>query len=301
MKEKVIVIGSGFSSISAACYLAKKGFKIEVFEKNKSLGGRARQLKRDGFTFDMGPSWYWMPDIFERFFNDFNKKPSDYYKLERLDPAYEVYFGSNDKITIDGDLKKICLAFENEEKGAGKKLKKFIKDAQINYDIAIKEVVYRPGKSPLELITPETIKKLNYFIRNIRQDVYKEFKNSKLRQLLQFPVLFLGAKPKDTPAFYNFMNFADYGLGTWHPKGGMYSVIDGMVSLAKSLGVNFHVDSPVEKIIVENKKACGVIINGIEYRSEAILSGADYHHTETLLNSSLRAYSEKYWNKKTFA
>ena len=92
----------------------------------------------------MGPSWYWMPDIFERFFNDFNKKPSDYYKLERLDPAYEVYFGSNDKITIDGDLKKICLAFENEERGAGEKLKKFIKDAQINYDIAIKEVVYRP-------------------------------------------------------------------------------------------------------------------------------------------------------------
>ena len=301
MKQKVIVIGSGFSSISAACYLSKNGHSVEVFEKNNSLGGRARQLKREGFTFDMGPSWYWMPDIFERFFSDFNKKPSDYYNLERLDPAYEVYFGTNDKVTIDGDLEKIYKAFEKEEKGAGEKLKKFIKDAQINYDIAIKEVVYRPGKSPLELITSETITKLNYFIRNIRQDVYKEFKNPKLRQLLQFPVLFLGAKPKDTPAFYNFMNFADYGLGTWHPKGGMYSVINGMVNLAKSLGVKFHVDSPVEKIIVENKKACGVIINGTEYKSDAILSGADYHHTETLLNSSLRVYSEKYWSKKTFA
>ena len=301
MKNKVIVIGSGFSSISAACYLAKNGHSVQVFEKNNSLGGRARQLKREGFTFDMGPSWYWMPDIFERFFNDFDKKPSDYYNLERLDPAYEVYFGTKDKFIVDGDLEKIYLAFENEEEGSGKKLKKFIKDAQINYDIAIKEVVYRPGKSPLELITPETITKLSYFIRNIRQDVYNEFKSPKLRQLLQFPVLFLGAKPKNTPAFYNFMNFADYGLGTWHPNGGMYSVINGMVSLAKSLGVEFHLDSPVEKIIVEDKKACGVIIKGCVYKSNAVLSGADYHHTETLLNSKLRAYSEKYWNKKTFA
>ena len=301
MKQKVIVIGSGFSSISAACYLAKNGHEVKVFEKNNSLGGRARQLKRDGFTFDMGPSWYWMPDIFERFFNDFNKKPGDYYDLERLDPAYEVYFGTKDKFVVDGDLEKISLAFEKEEKGAGEKLKKFIKKAQINYDIAIKEVVYRPGKSPLELITLETVTKLNYFIRNIQQDVFKEFKSPKLRQLLQFPALFLGAKPKDTPAFYNFMNFVDYGQGTWHPKGGMYSVVDGMVSLAKSLGVEFQINSSVDKIITENGKARGVVIKGAKHESDAILSGADYHHTETLLDSKFRGYSEKYWSKKTFA
>ncbi len=301
MKEKVIVIGSGFSSISAACYLAQKGYQVKVFEKNNSLGGRARQLKRNGFTFDMGPSWYWMPDIFERFFNDFNKKPSDYYNLKRLDPAYEVYFGTNDKFIVGGDLEKISLAFESEEKGSGKKLKKLIKQAQINYDIAIKRLVYKPGKSPLELITLETITNLNFFIRNIQQDVYKNFKNPKLRQLLQFPVLFLGAKPKNTPAFYNFMNFADYGLGTWHPEGGMYSIIKGMLSLAKSLGVEFFVDSPIKKIIVEKGKASGVIINRIKHIANAVLSGADYHHTETLLDLNLRTYSERYWNKKTFA
>ena len=301
MKEKIIIIGSGFSSISAACYLSKKGYQVKVFEKNNSLGGRARQLKRDGFTFDMGPSWYWMPDIFERFFNDFNKKPSDYYELEKLDPAYEVYFGTKDKVIINGELEKICFAFENEEKGSGEKLKKFIKNAEINYNIAIKEVVYRPGISPLELITSETVTKLNYFIRNIQQDVYREFKNDKLRQLLQFPVLFLGAKPKDTPSFYNFMNFADYGLGTWHPKGGIYSVIEGMVSLAKSLGVEFQTNSPVEKIIIENGITTGVLVNGLKYKSDLVLSGADYHHTETLLDIKYRVYSEKYWSKKTFA
>ena len=162
-------------------------------------------------------------------------------------------------------------------------------------------MVYRPGKSPLELITLETITKLNYFIRNIQQDVFKEFKSPKLRQLLQFPALFLGAKPKDTPAFYNFMNFVDYGQGTWHPKGGMYSVVDGMVSLAKSLGVEFQINSSVDKIITENGKARGVVIKGAKHESDAILSGADYHHTETLLDSKFRGYSEKYWSKNTFA
>ncbi len=301
MNKKVIIIGSGFSSLSSACYLSKKGYQVEVFEKNESLGGRARQFKKDGFTFDMGPSWYWMPDIFERFFNDFNKSPSEYYNLKKLDPAYEVYFGTKEKIVIEGNLDKIISVFEKEENGSGKKLKKFIEKAKENYDIAINKIVYRPGKSPLELITFETVKKLNLFLRNIKDDVFKNFKNPKLRQLLQFPVLFLGAKPKDTPAFYNFMNFADYGLGTWHPEGGIYSVIEGMVKLAKSLGVKFHLNSSVEKIIVNDYKASGVIVNKILYNSDVILSGADYHHTETLLDKKLRVYSENYWSKKTFA
>ncbi len=301
MNKKVIIIGSGFSSLSSACYLSKKGYQVEVFEKNESLGGRARQFKKDGFTFDMGPSWYWMPDIFERFFNDFNKSPSEYYNLKKLDPAYEVYFGTKEKIVIEGNLDKIISVFEKEENGSGKKLKKFIEKAKKNYDIAINKIVYRPGKSPLELITFETVKKLNLFLRNIKDDVFKNFKNPKLRQLLQFPVLFLGAKPKDTPAFYNFMNFADYGLGTWHPEGGIYSVIEGMVKLAKSLGVKFHLNSSVEKIIVNDYKASGVIVNKILYNADVILSGADYHHTETLLDKKLRVYSENYWSKKTFA
>ena len=299
--KKIIVVGSGFSSLSVASYLAKEGHQVEIFEKNEMPGGRARQFKRDGFTFDIGPSWYWMPDVFDSYFGDFGKKVADYYKLEKLDPGYEVYFDNQESIKIGDSLEKIYAAFEEEEAGSSIPLKRFIKKAADNYEIAIKDLVYRPGISPLELITPATIKKVGYFLSTIKREVMKEFKNPRLAQILQFPVLFLGAKPSQTPAFYNFMNFADFGLGTWHPDKGMYSVVEGMVQLAKELGVTFHLNENVEEILVENKKAVGIISNGKTHKAAIVISGADYHHTETLLKPEYRAYSEAYWEKKTFA
>lgn len=256
--KKIIIIGSGFSSLSAACYLAKKGYQVQVLEKNDSLGGRARQFKKDGFTFDMGPSWYWMPDVFESFFNDFGKQVSDYYTLDRLSPGYQVVFGKDDVFPVEDSIAKIAARFDEIEAGSGVKLTRFLEKARNNYDIAVKDLVYRPGVSPLELVTPQTVKKVGLFFTNIRTQVEKQFKNQKLRSLLQFPVLFLGAKPESTPAFYNFMNYADFGLGTWHPKGGMYQIVDAMVSLGKSLGVTYHTDHGVAEILLNNGKACGV-------------------------------------------
>jgi phytoene desaturase len=301
MNSTINIIGSGFSSLAAACYLAKAGYNVTIFEKNKTIGGRARQLKKEGFTFDIGPTWYWMPDVFERFFADFDKKPSDYYTLEKLNPAYSVYFGKDDYIIIEDTLDKIKSAFEKEEPGSSKKLNKFIETAKNNYDIAIKDLVYNPGVSPLELITPATIKKINQFFSTIKKDVRKEFKNDRLVKILEFPVLFLGAKPSDTPSFYSFMNYADFGLGTFHPKKGMYQVILAMESLAKELGVNIKTEAPVESIIIENGVAKGIVSNGNIFKSDIVVSGADYHHTETLLDSKYRQYSENYWEKKTFA
>ena len=299
--KKIIVVGSGFSSLSVASYLSQEGHQVDIFEKNEMPGGRARQFKRDGFTFDIGPSWYWMPDVFESYFGDFGKKVADYYKLEKLDPGYEVYFDNHESIKIGDSLEKIYAAFEAEEAGSSIPLKRFIKKAADNYDIAIKDLVYRPGISPLELVTPATIKRVGYFLSTIKKEVMKEFKNPRLAQILQFPVLFLGAKPSQTPAFYNFMNFADFGLGTWHPDKGMYSVVEGMTQLAKELGVTFHLNETVEEIIVENKKAVGIISNGKRYNADVVISGADYHHSETLLKPQYRTYSEAYWDKKTFA
>ncbi len=302
MSKTINILGSGFSSLAASCYLAKAGHKVTVFEKNSQIGGRARQYKKDGFLFDMGPTWYWMPDVFERFFNDFNKKPSDYYQLEKLNPAYEVYFGIGDSAVIPDNLNEIYSLFEKEEKGSSLHLKKFLKQAKNNYDVAVKDLVYRPGVSPLELITLKTINKLNQLFFDIRSQIQKRFNNPRLIKILEFPVLFLGAKPGNTPAMYNFMNWADFGLGTWHPIGGMFEVIKAMESLAKELGVTFKTNANVEKLKVVNDSVERIVVNG-EFQNSAdiVLSGADYHHTETLLDVQYRQYSEAYWNKKTFA
>ena len=302
MDKSISIIGSGFSSLSAACYLAKQGYNVSVYEKNNDFGGRARQLKENGFTFDIGPSFYWMPDVFDRFFNDFNKKTSDYYELTKLNPAYSVYFDENNSIPIEDSLEKICDRFEKIETGSSIKLKKFILNARENYRVAVLDLIYKmPGESPLELVTIDTIKKVKYFLTNIRREVRKDFKNHMLRAILEFPVLFLGAKPSDTPAFYNFMNYADFGLGTFQPKNGFYDVVQGMIKLAKSLGVSFYNNSNVTKVITEKNKVIGLEINEKIIKSDIVVSGADYNFTEKLLPKNLRQYSDKYWDKRTLA
>jgi phytoene desaturase len=301
MKKEVAIIGSGFSSLAASCYLALGGWNVTVYEKNETVGGRARQLKKQGFTFDIGPTWYWMPDVFERFFSDFGKKPADYYELIKLSPAYQVYFGKSDSVTIGDTQHKIRQTFENIEEGSGTKLDAFLKEAKNNYEIAIKDLVYRPGLSPFELVTFETAKKLNQFFSTISKEIRSRFTNDKIIQILEFPVLFLGAKPSKTPAFYSFMNYADFGLGTFHPKEGMYSVVLALEKLAKELGVTIETNSNVEKIEVGNGKVTALQVNGHTIQTDVVLSGADYHHSESLLEEKHRSYTKKYWNKKTFA
>ena len=302
MKKNISIIGSGFSSLSAACYLAKAGHNVTVYEKNEKLGGRARQFKAKGFTFDMGPSWYWMPDVFEKFFNDFNKTTKDFYEIKKLDPAYRVYFGLDDYIDIQDDIEKISKKFEEIEKGSGTKLKKFILKAKENYSIGVTDMLYKmPGISPLELVSLKTIKKVRYFLSTIRKDVYKEFKNPKLRSILEFPVLFLGAKASNTPAFYNFMNYADFGLGTFQPKNGFYDLVTAMVSLGESLGVTYKTNYELQKIVIKEKNVSNLIFENEEVKCDFVISGADYHHTEKLLPVKFRQYSENYWKSRVFA
>ncbi|MGC1474174.1 MAG: phytoene desaturase family protein [Psychroserpens sp.] len=300
MSKTVAIVGSGFASLSASCYLAQAGYNVNIFEKNDTVGGRARQIKKQGFTFDIGPSWYWMPDIFDKFFNDFGKKTSDFYQLDKLSPAYKIFF-KDEVITIGDTMDKICAEFDRIEPGSSTALNTFINKAAKNYDIAINKVVLKPGLSPFELVTPETALRVDQFFKTISGDVRKKFNNPKLISTLEFPVLFLGAKPSNTPSFYSFMNYADFGLGTWHPKGGMYEVIKAMSALAKSLGVTINLNSAVDQIHVNNKVASGITVNSEQKHFDIVLSGADYHHSETLLPESYRQYSESYWAKKTFA
>ena len=218
-----------------------------------------------------------------------------------MNPAYEVYYNPGDSIKISSKIDEIYALFEQEEKGSSIQLKKFLAQAKSNYDVAVKDLVYRPGVSPLELISPKTITKLNQLFFDIRKQVHSKFTNPRLLKILEFPVLFLGAKPSKTPAMYNFMNWADFGLGTWHPKGGMFEVVRAMEHLAKDLGVTFITSANVEKINVASNKADSISVNGETIAADFVLSGADYHHTEQLLDLKYRQYSEAYWTKKTFA
>lgn len=301
-KKKAVILGSGFSSLSAACYLAQAGLEVHVYEKNSTIGGRARRWSKGGFNFDMGPTWYWMPDVFEKFFNDFGKSSSDYYELIKLDPAYKVHFSENDSVVIAGDTEQIVNSFEKIEPGSSVRLRRFLKKAQRNYEIAINDLVYSPGESPLELLNVQTLSRANQFLQSISNDAKKVCKDPRLQKVLEFPALFLGAKPSDTPSFYSFMNYADFGLGTWHPKKGMYSVVEGMAKLAGELGVRFHLNSPVTKIFNgQPQLASGIEVADKFVKAEYVISGADYAHTETLMEDSYRNYSTQFWEQKVFA
>jgi len=303
--SKVAIIGAGFSGLSAACYLALAGHEVDVYEKNSQPGGRARQLKtEEGFVFDMGPSWYWMPEIYDRFFNDFGYNVEDFYHLELLDPSFDVVFGQDDLVHVPAEFNALCALFEKIEKGSALKLRSFLAEAEYKYRKGVDQLAYKPGISILEFADYDLISgifRLDLF-SSFSKHVKKYFTNQKLISLMEFPVLFLGAMPDETPALYSLMNFACFKLGTWYPQGGFGKVVEAFVRLAESLGVQFHYNSSVEKINVINGKAESISVNGVTVPCEGIIATADYHHVENvLLSKDERNYSENYWQNKTLS
>ena len=277
---------------------------MEVIEKHDIPGGRARRLGRDGCTFDMGPSWYWMPDVFERYFAAFGKKPSDYYQLIRLDPSYRIFW-SDGPMDIPASYEELSALLESLEPGAALKLDKFMEEAEYKYNVGINKLVFKPGQSLTELIDLDLIRglfRLDVF-NSIKSHVGKYFTHPKIRQLMEFPVIFLGARPADTPALYSLMNYADIKLGTWYPQGGMYSIVEGMHQLATELGVTFHFNKNVSEIVVGDGLAKKVVTDkGESFEADVVIGGADYHFIESkLLPQAYRSYSERYWEKRVMA
>jgi phytoene desaturase len=304
MQKNIIVIGAGFSGITAAAHLAKFGHSVTVFEKNSSPGGRARMYEAEGFRFDMGPSWYWMPEIFERFFESFGKKPSDFYQLQRLDPSYQVFFGKGETLNPPAGMEALERFFEQQEPGSSAQLRKFLQDAQFKYDAVMHEFVQLPALSALEFVKWKIVK--NAFRLDIHRShashVRRYFKNEKLVKILEFPVLFLGATPENTPALYSLMNYADMALGTWYPMGGMYKIIEGMVQVAEQEGANFKYNEPVSRIVVKNGKATGIETPNGFFPADAVLASADYQHVDqTLTESAYRSYDASYWESRVMA
>jgi len=302
--QQVAVIGAGFSGLSAATHLAHQGAQITVFEKNSLPGGRARKFEHDGFVFDMGPSWYWMPDVFEKYFNHFGKSVSDYYQLHRLDPSYRIVLSKNESIDIPAGVDALCRLFERLEPGSSNALIQFLEEGKYKYEIGINELVYKPGLSLTELMDIKLLRgaiKMHVF-ESISTYVRKFFKDPRIIKLLEFPVLFLGATPSKIPALYSLMNYADMALGTWYPMGGMYELVKGMTALAQEKGVQFQFNHPVERFDLNGVKAKGLVSGGKAYAFDAIVASADYHHVEQqLLPPQVRRYSERYWSSRVMA
>jgi len=304
MSKKVTIIGAGFAGLAAATCLAKQNFEVTILEKNSIAGGRARKFEASGFTFDMGPSWYWMPDVFDEYFALFGKKTSDYYDLKRLDPSYKVVFGENQIMDVPAQMQELEAMFERYEPGSSKNLRKFLAEAKYKYQVGMGEFVHKPSLSIMEFADFRIVKslfKLQMFT-SISKHIRKLFKNEKLIQLLEFPVLFLGATPENTPAMYSLMNYADISLGTWYPMGGMHKIIEGMVDLAKEMGVEIILNQEVERINIEENEVVSVTTASHTFLTDILVGGADYHHVEQhLLPPTHRTYTEGYWQKRTMA
>lgn len=303
-QSKIAVIGAGFSGLAAATVLAKKGYQVTLLEKNDQTGGRARIWQTEGFTFDMGPSWYWMPDIFENYFNLFGKSVKDYYQLIQLDPGYRIYFGEDEIMNIPANMQELEALFEQYEPGSSIGLRKFMEQAAYKYKTAMSDYVFRPSHSITEFIDLRMmLESLRiHMLKPMSAHVRKYFKNPKLIQLLEFPVLFLGATAQKIPAMYSLMNYADLAMGTWYPMGGMHQIVKAMTKLAEEQGVEILLNTEVEKILVDKNKATTLITNKGNIEADFVISGADYEHTDQqLLEPKNRNYTAEYWDKRTMS
>jgi phytoene desaturase len=302
--QKVVVIGSGFAGLAAACCLAKAGCSVVVLEKNEQLGGRARVWAQDGFTFDMGPSWYWMPDVFEQFFAKFGKRASDYYTLTRLDPSYRIFFPGQEVVDVPAQMPDLLRLFERLEPGSSHQLRRFLEQATFKYRVGMSDYVSRPCLSPLEFLDARLIKESVrlQMVDSTRKHVSKHFRDPRIVQIMEFPVLFLGGTAREIPAMYSLMNYADLVLGTWYPQGGMRQIAEAIIALATELGVSFYTSEPARQIIVQSGRAVGVQTNNAVYPAEVVVGAGDYHHIEqTLLEPSWRTYDALYWDSRVLS
>lgn len=303
MIKKIAIIGAGFSGLSAAAYAAKAGAEVHVFDKHGQPGGRSRQYATDnGFRFDMGPSWYWMPDVIEQFFTDFGYQTSDFYELVSLDPQFEMVFEAQ-TMRVPRCLNELRALFEQTEPGAGLQLDHFLRAARFKYEVGMQQFVHKPCHSISEFLSPSLARhalKLD-LLRNFRSYVRKYFKSDTLRTLMEFPVIFLGASPQKIPAMYSLMNYGGYALGTHYPMGGFYQLVKAMHHVAQQQGAQFHFNANVERIDASNGQVNALHVNGETIAFDAVIASSDYHHTESLLHPELRNYNEAYWQKSTFA
>ena len=301
-----LVIGGGMGGLATAALLAKHGHAVTLLEKNALLGGRANYFEADGFRFDMGPSWYLMPDVFEHFFALLGERVEDHLQLTRLDPSYRITFRGTDlEVDMFSDLERDVATFERLEPGSGAALRDYLERSEEQYGVAIEQFMYRNHDSLFDFLNRKTAvqgRQLHVF-ENMHKYVSRSFSSNAVQKILEYQLVFLGSSPYNTPALYNIMSHIDFNMGVFYPQGGIYSIVRALASIGAQHGVRHRTDAPVAAILSESGRATGVrLASGEELRADLVVSNADLHHTETqLLDAPQRSYPERYWRSRTLA
>lgn len=301
---KVIIIGAGIGGMASANMFAKAGYEVHVYEKNDQLGGRAGQKEVDGFRFDTGPSWYLMPGVFSHYFDLFGVSATKELALQKLSPAYKVFFESHEPLTITGDPKIDRAIFEKEEAGAGEALDRYVKESNDIYQLALKHFLYTNFSDPRDLLKKDVLTQSGQLFKLLSTSVHKRVSSfvskQALQQILEYPMVFLGSSPFSAPAMYSLMSALDFKEGVYYPKEGIYGIISLLEKMGSKLGVTYHLNADAKQINTLNGKVTGItLVNGDVIDSEIVISNADLHYTETkLLAPSDQSYPEKYWDKK---
>ncbi|WP_082096017.1 phytoene desaturase family protein [Demequina flava] len=308
MNGRVVVIGGGVSGLATAALLARGGADVTLVEQQEQVGGRAGRLEIDGFTFDTGPSWYLMRDAFEHFFDLLGRDVNDELDLIDLDPRYRVFFEGQGEpasaLDVSADAARNWAAFNDLSPGDGDAMRAYADAAGERYRLALDRFLYTTFEKPTRSLDAATARRLpelaGLLTRPLGDAIADKVADPRLRQILAFHAVFLGSTPDRLPSLFSLMSHLDLIEGVSYPRGGMYAVIEALARVAQEEGVRIRTGASVEQIIVHRGRATGVRLqDGSVLRADAVVSGADMHHTETaLLERQFQSRPERTWSSK---
>lgn len=303
-KKTAIIIGAGYGGLALANLLAKKGYQTHVYEKNSAPGGRIHAVRKDGFVFDLGPSWYLMPEVFEQYYQLFNQNVNEKLELVRFSPGYKVFYETQPAIEVAGELQKDAALFEAIETGAGKRLERYVRESSRIYRLALAHFLYTSFRSPLMFLKWDIVRHAPRMallaFRSLDAHVSSYFKDQRLKQLLEYHSVFLGASPFAAPAIYSLMSHLDFKSGVYYPRKGMLQLPKDLEAIGRDLGVTYHYDQPVARILVKSNQAVGIqTAAGETVAADVVISNADLEFTETqLLDHQHQTFPASYWHRR---
>lgn len=317
-----VVIGGGVSGLASAALLAREGYAVELLEKNAALGGRAGSWQRDGFSFDTGPSWYLMPQVFEHFYRLLGTTSAEQLDLVRLDPAYRVFFEDHaDPLDVRSDREAVRAAFERIEPGAGTQVERYLDSARETYDLAVRRFLYTTYQSMTTLVRPDVLRRAGRLVRLLTQPLDRFIggyvRDPRLAQVLGYPAVFLGTSPDRAPSIYHLMSHLDLVDGVLYPQGGFSALVRSFVRLADAEGVRIRTGVEVTAVQAEPRPSGSrsrwdrrrAQVTGVAYRDEdgvartlaadVVIGATDLHHVETeLVPASLQTYPPSWWVRR---